>query len=350
MGTDMARTAKAARWTGAGALAVTERAVAPPAPGEVQVAVGSVGICGSDLHFFRGDFPPTPDIAPGHEIGGVVSALGAGVKHVKEGDLVGIEPLLRCGFCRFCASGDYHVCASRSLVGQGIDGGMSQFVSAPAQAVFRAPAGLDAQGAALAEPLACSVHGFDKARLKGSETVFIVGAGSIGLTAILAARAQGARAIVLARHPHQRDAALRLGAVEVIGEDAAGQARMGELVTDGAIDVAVETVGGHGDTLALAQRMVRPKGRVIVLGVFTVTEAKVDPLHLALNEVEIIGSMTYAASEGRADYAVALEVVAEYADEAKSLVTHTFPLDAVNEGFAAALDKSTRSIKVHLTP
>ena len=346
----MAIRGKAARWTEAGVLAVTEGAVPAPVAGEVQVAVGSVGICGSDLHFYRGDFPATPEIAPGHEIGGVVSAVGAGVHHVKEGDLVGIEPLLRCGFCRFCASGDYHVCASRSLVGQGVDGGMSEYVNAPAHTVFAAPAGLDAEGAALAEPLACSVHGYDKARLKGSETVFIVGAGSIGLTAILAARANGAQAIVLARHPHQREAALRLGAAEVVGEDAAGQARMKELIADGAIDVAVETVGGHGDTLALAQGMVRPKGRVIVLGVFTVTEAKVNPLHLALNEVEIIGSMTYAANEGRADYAVALEVVAEYAEAARSLVTHRFPLDDVNVAFDAALDKSTRSIKVHLQP
>ena len=346
----MALKGKAARWTDGGTLAVTERAVRAPTVGEVQVAVGSAGICGSDLHFYRGDFPATPDLAPGHEIGGIVSAVGANVNHVKEGDLVGIEPILRCGFCRFCASGDYHVCGDRGLVGQGVDGGMSEYVNTPANTVFPAPRGLDAEAVALAEPLACSVHGYDKARLKGAETVFIVGAGSIGLTAILAARAQGANVIVLARHPHQRDAALNLGATEVLGEDEAGQARMKELVTDGAIDVAVETVGGHGDTLALAQGMVRPKGRVIVLGVFTVTEAKVNPLHLAINEVEIIGSMTYAANEGRADYAVALEVVAQYAQEARSLVTHRFALDDVNNAFDAALDKSSRSIKVHLRP
>ena len=346
----MSATTKAARWTQAGGLEVTQRALASPTRDEVQIAVGSVGICGSDLHFFRGDFPPSPDVSPGHEIAGVVSAVGAGVKHVQEGDLVGVEPILRCGFCAFCASGDYHVCGARGLVGQGADGGMGERVNVPASTVFRAPAGLDAEAAALAEPLACSVHGFHKARLRPRETVFIVGAGSIGLTAILAARASGARVVVLARHPHQQEAARHLGADEVIAEDEQGQARMRELATDGAIDVAVETVGGSGDTLALAQRMVRPKGRVIVLGVFTVTEANINPLHLAINEVEIIGSMTYAATEGRADYAVALDIVAQYAEQAKRLVTHRFALDDVNTAFAAAMDKSTRSIKVHLQP
>ena len=263
---------------------------------------------------------------------------------------MGVEPLLRCGLCPFCGSGDYHVCQQRGLVGERVDGGMSERVNVPANTAYVTPSTLDAELAALAEPLACSVHGFNKVDLRGHQTVFIVGAGSIGLTGILAARANGAHVIVLARHPHQQKAATQLGAEEVIGDDEAGVQRMAELAQSQAIDVAVETVGGTGDTMLTAQRVLRPKGKLIVLGVFTQPQVRIDALQLALREIEIIGSMTYAASDGRADYQQALEVVADYADAARSLVTHRFALDDVNAAFATALDKSSRSIKVHINP
>ncbi len=346
----MPATTKAARWDDDRAIEIADKPLAPPGPGEVQLAVGSAGICGSDLHFYRGEFRARPGITPGHEFAGTVAATGSGVKHVREGDLVGIEPLLRCGLCPFCVSGDYHVCGERGLVGEGADGGMSEFATVPAETVFKAPMGLDAEAAALAEPLACSVHGFDKVKLRGHETVLIVGAGTIGLTAVLAARACGAKAIVVARHPHQQEAARRLGAVEVIGDDDAGNARIDELARLQAVDVAVETVGGSGDTLLTAQRAVRPKGRIVLLGVFTSGAATINPLHFAVREVELIGSMTYAASNGRADYAIALDVVADYADLARSIITHRFDLDHTQQAFETAADKSTRSIKVHIQP
>ena len=343
-------TARAARWDDAGQLALSDQTLPPPAAGEVQIQIGSVGICGSDLHFYRGQFPPRAGVAPGHELAGTVSAVGAGVGHLKEGDLVGVEPLLRCGVCAFCASGDYHVCGERGLVGERVDGGMSERANVPANTAYVTPTAVDAELGALAEPLACSVHGFNKVDLRGHQTVFIVGAGSIGLTAILAARANGAHVIVLARHAHQQQAALKLGAQEIVGDDEAGVQRMQELARSQAIDVAVETVGGTGDTLLTAQRVLRPKGKLIVLGVFTQPQVRIDALQLALREIEIIGSMTYATSDGRADYRQALEVIADHADAARTLVTHRFALDDVNAAFATALDKSTRSIKVHINP
>lgn len=341
---------KVAQWNQSGQLTLAEKTLPSPAAEEVQIAVGSVGICGSDLHFYRGQFRPRAGVTPGHELAGRVAAVGAGVQGLKEGDTVGVEPLLRCGVCPFCASGDYHVCQQRGLVGEAIDGGMSQRVNVPANTAYPTPSGVDAELGALAEPLACSVHGFNKVDLRGHQTVFIVGAGSIGLTAILAARANGSHAIVLARHPHQQEAARRLGASEVVGDDEAGRERMAELAKQQVVDIAVETVGGTGDTLLAAQSVVRPKGKLVVLGVFTEPEVRINALLLALREVEIVGSMTYAASEGRADYRTALEVIADYADAARSLVTHRFALDDVNAAFGTALDKSSQSLKVHIQP
>lgn len=340
----------AIEWTAERELRIVEREESPPDDDEITIAVESAGICGSDLHFFRGDFPPRPGTTPGHEFAGRVAAVGRSVTTHREGDLVGVEPLLRCGICEFCLTGDYHVCSDRKLVGEGKHGGMSQFASVPAHIAYRVPDAVDAEGAALAEPLACSVHGFRKIGLQGHETVFVVGAGTIGLTAILAARAVGAKVIVLARHEHQQLAAKRLGAMEVLGEDERSRSRLLELTAANAIDVAVETVGGKAETLWEAQRVLRPKGRLVVLGVFTGGPVPINALHLAIKEIEIVGSMTYNAMDGHVDYEIALDVVSDYLSEAKSLVSHRFQLAQANEAFHAAADKSTRSLKVHFNP
>ncbi len=122
---------RAAAWTANRELEVLDKPEAPPAAGEVRVAIGAGGICGSDLHWYRGDFPPTAGLTPGHEIGGTVAAVGAGVDHVKEGDIVGVEPSVRCGDCEFCDAGHYQHCAKQYLIGIAADGGLAQSVIAP---------------------------------------------------------------------------------------------------------------------------------------------------------------------------------------------------------------------------
>ena len=340
----------AVEWSDQRDLRLVERQDATPANDEITIAVESAGICGSDLHFFRGDFSPHPGTTPGHEFAGRIVALGRDVSGHREGDLVGVEPLLRCGMCEFCLTGDYHVCQQRKLIGEGQHGGMSQRVNVPAHIAYKVPSAIDAEGAALAEPLACSVHGFRKIGLQGHETVFVVGGGTIGLTAILAARAVGAQVIVLARHPHQQAAAKRLGAIEALGEDENSKNRIADLVAANAIDVAVETVGGRAETLWQAQRVLRPKGKLIVLGVFTGGPVPINALHLAVKEIEMVGSMTYNAKDGHVDYEIALDVVGESLPEIKSLVSHRFDLSNANDAFRTAADKATQSLKVHFNP
>ncbi len=341
---------RAAVWTESRELEVVEKPLPDPGPGEVRVQVGSAGICGSDLHWFRGDFPPIPGLTPGHEIGGTVEAVGSGVDNVREGDVVGIEPSLRCRDCEFCDLGQYQHCAKHRLLGIALDGGLASSVLTDAYTVFAAAPPIDAELAALTEPLACGVHGFEKVGLAAGETVLVIGAGSIGLTALLAARAYDAKVLITARHLHQREAALRLGAAEVIMDDEAGTRRLAELGADQAIDVVAEAVGGHADTIRVAVEVIRPLGRVAVLGVFAIQSAGLNPLLLLGKEVTVVGANTYSAPEGDSDYARALEIVAGFPDETRSLVTHRFALDEVSTAFATALDKGTASIKVQVQP
>ena len=116
-----------ATWTDSKVLNVEYINLSDPKDDEVQIKVGSAGICGSDLHYIRGDKPVTVGSIPGHEIGGFVSAVGKNVKHLKEGDLVGIEPVVRCGVCRFCITGAYQVCGARDVAADYRDGGGTRY-------------------------------------------------------------------------------------------------------------------------------------------------------------------------------------------------------------------------------
>ncbi|MCX8071691.1 MAG: alcohol dehydrogenase catalytic domain-containing protein, partial [Candidatus Binatia bacterium] len=251
-----------------GRIEVRETAMPEPRDGEVVVRVRNCGICGSDLHFFTGQFPPPP-VCPGHEISGEVARLGSGVRRVREGDAVVIEPLVPCRVCNFCLSGNYQLCPDLRLLGNMIDGGFADFVRVPEAAVFPMPQRLDWAVAALAEPLSVAWHGLRIAPMRPGDRVCVLGAGTIGLLSVAAAHWSGASEVwATARHPHQAEAARRLGAARVF-TGANAYAEVCEAASERAPDIVVETVGGHADTLEQALPLVRRGGTVVVLGVFT---------------------------------------------------------------------------------
>src|SRR6476659_5482893 len=145
---------RAAVWNDKGSLDVVDRPVPEPKPGWVRVAVGAVGICGTDLHFFSGAFPSPAGLLPGHEIGGTIELLGEGADAdpaLAPGQAVAVEPLVTCGHCPHCRTGDYTRCASRMLLGVTGRGGMAEFMTAPATTLYPLPAGLTASDGALVE-------------------------------------------------------------------------------------------------------------------------------------------------------------------------------------------------------
>src|SRR5205809_732598 len=231
-----------------------------------------------------------PSVWPGHEIAGEVADVGDGVTALESGDPVALEGIASCGACRYCLAGDYQRCPAIGFVGLTIPGGFAEYVSAPARHYFRIPVGVDFATAALSEPLGVAVHGVRLSGLEIGQRVLVLGAGTIGLMAVVAARAGGAGEIlVTARRPQQKAAALALGADRV-----ADDAHAGELFgdVDRPVDVVIETVGGNADTLDTAAAACRPGGTICLLGAFT-TSPTLPALFVLVKELRLIGSMVY---------------------------------------------------------
>ena len=325
-----------------GTLAVEDVPRLTPGAGEVVVRVRHCGICGSDLHWYHGQMV-LPVGCPGHEISGEVADAGAGVTSLKAGDAVALEGIASCGSCRYCLAGDYQRCPAVGVVGMTIPGGFADYVKMPARHCFPVPAGVDFATAALAEPLGVAVHAVRLAGLAIGERV--LGAGTIGLMAVVAARAGGAgEVLVVARRPQQRAAALALGADRVVGDGEAGGV-LGDAL-EAPIDLVIETVGGEADTLDTAVAAARPGGTICLLGAFTRSPA-LPALFVLAKELRVIGSFVYGRAGARADFDVVLDLLRRQGAElARRLVTHRFPLESIGEAFRTAGDKTTGSIKV----
>jgi threonine dehydrogenase-like Zn-dependent dehydrogenase len=228
-------------------------------------------------------------------------------------------------------------------------GGFAERIVRRVAGLFPLPAGVTAEQGALVEPLAVGVHAIRWAKVPNGASVVVIGAGTIGLMTLLAARALGTGPVhVIARHPHQGALALSLGAASVIHADGK-DAIAAVLDRTGGVgaDVVIETVGGHADTVNLAWEMARRQGTVVVLGIFP-DRVPIDLLRPVIRELWVTFPICYGVVDGRHDFDVAIELIAAGRAPVERLVTHRYPLEAATEAFRIAADKATGSVKVHL--
>jgi L-iditol 2-dehydrogenase len=336
---------KAAVFAGPRTLNVVDKKMPEPQPGWVRLAVEVVGICGSDLHLFSGSVGDVTGLQPGHEIAGVIDACGEGVDRAV-GTRVAVEPISPCGRCFACSTGHHNRCPEHRLFGVTARGGMAEFVCVPADCLYELPPGFDRNVAALAEPMAVCVRGIRLGRVGLGDRVAVLGAGTIGLLSLLAARDAGAGEVyVTARYPHQAELARALGATGVFVDAAALRAGCGPT----SMDVVVETVGGSANTLTEAVEIAATGGTIAMLGVFDGAPA-LPGLPFAQHELTLVGSYCYAHDARVGDFAYATRLIAKHADPIAALVTHRFKLDEVARAYATAADKASRSIKVQIEP
>jgi 2-desacetyl-2-hydroxyethyl bacteriochlorophyllide A dehydrogenase len=197
-------------------ISVLERDVPEPGPGQVLIQVMASGICGTDLHIYRGEYLGSYPVIPGHEFSGVVKAVGSGITRFHAGDRVAVEPNLACDNCVNCLNNRQNFCLNWQAVGVTLPGGMEEYVLVPEKSVFSI-GDLPFEIGAFMEPLSCVVHGVERARIGLADHVAILGAGPIGVLMIQMARIQGAAHVtVLEINPGRADLARRFGADRVV--------------------------------------------------------------------------------------------------------------------------------------
>ncbi|WP_037364038.1 zinc-dependent alcohol dehydrogenase [Nakamurella lactea] len=319
--------------TSPGVIEVTTADKPVPGPDEALVQMTVSGVCGSDTHAAHGRHPFVPlPYRPGHEVVGVVTEVGGDVTAVTAGQRVTVEPTLPCWHCKMCTTGRSNLCENLQFFGCGYSqGGMADFFTIPANRLHVIPDDLDDEHAALIEPLSTPVHAVRLAGDVAGKTVVIIGAGTIGLLVLAAARHAGAGRIVMTDMlPSKRDRAARLGADAVIDGGRADvveavRAELGESA-DVVFDcVAIQPTVDQAIALALKA------GTVVIVGV-PAAPVTVPLPQIQDQQVRIQGSATYLPQ----DYATSIEIIRAGGVSAADMITSRFPLDRVAEAFAAS--------------
>jgi L-iditol 2-dehydrogenase len=315
------------------------------ARGEALVRVAAAGICGTDYRIWTGERRVPYPLIPGHEFIGDVVAVGPGVTRVAPGDRVAVEPNWGCGTCDLCREGSGNLCLARTAVGIDRDGGFAELAALPERACWPAPAGLASDVLLFAEPLAVVVRAVRRAAPRHGETAAVVGAGTLGLLALQILRARGCRVLVVGRSERRLGLARELGADAVVAgaEEGVVDAARRLAGRDG-VDLVVETAGTAGAVeMCLGQvGLVRPGGRIVLTGL-PHEPARVDFFWVVRREIDIRGSMIY-----RDEFGEAVRLLAGGEVQVAALLTHRFPLAAIDAALAAHRDPA--SIKVAVFP
>lgn len=332
-------------------LEVKEVPTKEPGPGEVLVAVHSVGICGSDVHYWSqgriGNFVVNGPMILGHESSGTVIKVGPGVKHLKEGDRVAMEPAVPCYKCYQCLHGRYNMCADiRCLSTPPYDGDICRYHVHDANFCFKLPDHMTFEEGALLEPISVGVYACRRAGVTLGTRVLITGAGPIGLVNILVARAMGADKIVITDLVQQRlDVAKQIGADETVLVDRDEPVektaeRIKPMFSDreGA-DVCIECCGAES-SVNLCITVARTGGCVVLVGMGKPTMT-IPLLDAAMREVDIRGVFRYLNC-----YPAAMSLIAQRKVNALQLITHRFNIEESAKAFEIASDPKSNSIKV----
>lgn len=305
-----------------------------PGPGEVQVRVKSVGICGSDLHYyFEGGIGDTSCIFPmvlGHEPSGEIVRLGSGVSGWAVGDRAILEPALYCYHCEFCMAGKHNVCEHLRFLSTPSDPGFfREYVNLPLPNVIPLPPSMSFEAGTLCEPLAVVLHSMKFADPRAGETVAVFGAGPIGLLTLSVLRLSAAgRIIVIEPVAHRRQLALSLGADAVIdpnAEDVVRRIRQdtGNRGVDLVIDCAAK--GGSMNHSLFAARNA---GRVVYTGIPSEMVVPMEFHEMRRKELTI-----YNVRRSNHETLLAMQLLVEHPERFLPVLTHQRPLEKIAAAF-----------------
>jgi L-iditol 2-dehydrogenase len=326
----VADTMRASVMTGVGELHIEERPVPTPGDRQVLVEVAAVGVCGSDVHYYRhgriGDFVVNDPMILGHELSGRIAAVGAGVDPARIGQRVAVEPQAPCRRCAQCKAGRYNLCPEMKFYATPpIDGAFCRYVTIDDDMAHPVPDSMSDEAAALLEPLSVAITTMRKAQVAPGTSILIAGAGPIGVICAQTARAFGAaRIVVTDLVPSRRERALEFGATEVLDP--------------AAVDVsAIEPVDAFVDATGVPAAVVSgikavgPAGHVVLVGMGA-DEYALPVAHIANLEITLTGVFRYTDT-----WPAAIHLVTSGAVDLDAMVTAHYDLEHVGE----ALDSDT---------
>lgn len=311
---------------------------------EVLIKVKICGVCGSDVHSYKGKHPFVhPPIVLGHEFSGVIHQIGTRVNSFSPGDRVIVEPNIVCGKCYNCLHGRYNICTNLKVVGcVGYDGAFAEYVAVPEKKVLRLPGNISFEKAALVEPVAVAVHAVRKAKQKINDVVVILGAGTIGLLVMQVAKLAGAgKVIVTDVLDYRLKKAGELGADRLVNPASQDLIKIiQEKYGRNEVDLIYDCVGIE-ETISQAIQIARKGIRIMVIGV-PEERIEVDLSLIQDRELEIVGSLMYV----REDFKAAIDFIQKERLKVKPLVTHHFKLKDVDKAFHLITEGKKEVLKV----
>ena len=335
---------KAFVWEGAWQMPMRELETPEPGPEDVVVAMKATGICGSDVHGFMGiTGRRLPGFVMGHEFTGAITAVGDRVLDHKIGDRVVVCPVVSCGVCELCRAGKPNICVNRTISGVHHHGSYAEFVRVPQRLLHRLPDHVSWEHGALAEPLSVAMHGVSVTPINLMDTVVIVGAGTIGLFALVAARLRGAgQLIVTDTIPHRLELARQLGADVTVNVTEEDPVAVVHAHTSGlGADCAIEAVGVPA-AVKQALEVVRLSGNVTWIG-NSHPIVEVNMQQVVTREITIRGSYTFVQEFQRAIDAIAVGRV-----NVGPLIGKVAPLDDTLQIFQDMANGKLDAVKVVL--
>jgi (R,R)-butanediol dehydrogenase/meso-butanediol dehydrogenase/diacetyl reductase len=349
---------KAAVWYNKNDVRV-ENVSEPPAPGlgEVKIKVHQCGICGSDLHEYAAGpiFIPTEEPHPltgqkaplilGHEFSGEIVEVGKDVANVKVGDRVAPDACQYCGECYMCKVNRYSLCEKLAFTGLMVNGAFAEYVNVPAYTCYPLLPGINSEAGALVEPIAVGIHAIRQGKVLEGDTVTVVGAGTIGLVTIQAARAAGASKVFSIEVAKDRKKfAQDLGAIVLDPTETDAAAEIMAQTNGEGSDVAIECIG-KAETVNTCISCTKRGGRTVVVGIFE-KPGEIMYNDLVFQEREIIGSLAYYG-----EFSTAIALLADGRIKAEPLITGKIKLDdIVAGGFEELLKNRESNIKILVAP
>jgi D-arabinitol dehydrogenase (NADP+) len=307
---------------------------------DVLIKVRSAGICGTDLHIFKGEYEAIYPLIPGHEFSGEVVAVGANVRNFKLGDRVTADPNIPCNCCSSCQRNEPNQCKNLQAIGVTRSGGFAEYVVAPEGNVFSI-GDLSFSAAALIEPLACVVWGIKRVGVQAGDSALVFGAGPMGILVAQSLKQAGAaRVVVTDVVPWRLELAARLGTTDTVVADAKQTAMLKSLEPDG-YDIVVDATGIPA-VLEGTFPFAKARGKVWVFGVTPAgTLVKFPAYEVFRRDLQIIGSFAVNRT-----FPQAITLIQSGAIQVEPLISHQLPLGDFVRGIELA-EKDPKRMKVH---